>query len=148
MEKETSMNVKIKRLVAEAVIPSYAKEGDAGMDLTATSVKRDGAKIKYGTGLAFEIPPGHVGFIFPRSSIHKTDLRLTNSVGVIDSGYRGEVMAVFDMITDAGEYASTFAIGERIAQLVIMPIPKIELEVVHELSNTERGVGGFGSTGK
>ena len=90
------MQVKIKKLSPQAVIPTYAKEGDAGIDLVATSIKFDGTQITYGTGLAMEIPEGFVGLVFPRSSIRKTDLSLSNSVGVIDSGYRGEIQATFN----------------------------------------------------
>ena len=91
------MIIKVKKLHPDAVIPTYAKHGDAAMDLYATSVDYD----KYGnlvchTGLALEIPEGHVGLLFPRSSISKTALTLRNSVGVVDSGYRGEVMLKFD----------------------------------------------------
>lgn len=152
------MQVKVKKLVKDAVVPKYAKPGDAGLDLTATSVKREGNKVIYGTGLAFEIPVGYVGLVFPRSSIHKSDLRLTNCVGVIDSGYRGEVMAVFDdkaflpIQTDNGNQIAalgkSFAIGDRIAQMIILPYPAVELLESEELSDTERGDGGFGSSGR
>jgi len=100
--------------------------------------------IEYGTGIAVEIPPGHVGLIFPRSSIFHTGLILTNSVGVIDSGYRGEIKAVFKA---PGHY-DIYRIGERIGQLVIVPIPDVEYEEADELSETERGTGGYGSTGR
>lgn len=152
------MQVKVKKLVKDAVVPKYAKAGDAGLDLTATSIKREGGKVVYGTGLAFEIPDGYVGLVFPRSSIHKSDLRLTNCVGVIDSGYRGEVMAVFDdkafapVRTDNGNQiavlGNSFNVGDRIAQLIIIPYPQITLEEVEELTSSERGTGGFGSSGK
>ena len=139
------MKVKVKKLVENAVIPHYAKEGDAGLDLTATSVEIKGDKVTYGCGLAIEIPKGYVGLLFPRSSNSKKDLLLTNSVGVIDSGYRGEITAVFKKI----EYlAKVYKVGERFAQLVILPYPQIELEEAEELSVTERGTGGYGSTGK
>ena len=137
------MKVKIKKLDSDAVIPTYAKNGDAGMDLVATSMKFDGTQITYGTGLAMEIPKGFVGLIFPRSSIRKTDLILSNSVGVIDSGYRGEIQATFKR---SGVYA--YAVGDRICQIMIIPHPPIEFEEADELSDTERGEGGFGSTGK
>ena len=90
------MNIKIKKLVDNAVIPTYAKSGDAGMDLTAVSktFDKDG-NIVYGFGIAMEIPDGYVGFIFPRSSVAKKYQQLTNCVGVIDSGYRGEIMVKF-----------------------------------------------------
>ena len=90
------MKVKIKKLHPDAVIPAYAKTGDAGMDLTAVTMKIDEyGNICYGTGLAFEIPEGYVGLVFPRSSNHKKGVILTNCVGVIDSGYRGEVSFKF-----------------------------------------------------
>nr|DAI26902.1 MAG TPA: dUTPase [Caudoviricetes sp.] len=139
------MKVKVKKLVENAVIPHYAKSGDAGLDLTATKVEIKDDKVTYGCGLAIEIPKGYVGLLFPRSSNSKKDLLLTNSVGVIDSGYRGEVTAVFKKI----EYlAKMYEVGERFAQLVILPYPEIELEEAEELSATERGTGGYGSTGK
>lgn len=142
------MNIKIKKLHPEAVIPSYAKEGDAGMDLTAITKTYDKIlnQFVYGTGLAIEIPPGYVGLIYPRSSIHKVDLRLSNSVGVIDSSYRGEITAVFDIINPVG--TKTYKTGERIAQIIIMPYPKIIFQEVFELTETERGSSGFGSSGK
>ena len=90
------MEVKIKKLCETAVIPSYAKPGDAGMDLVATSRVFDKyGNVEYGTGLAMEIPEGYVGLIFARSSISKQDLSLANAVGVIDSGYRGEIKFKF-----------------------------------------------------
>jgi len=142
------MKVKIKKLHPDAVVPSYAKLGDAGMDLTAISRRVDNDSIvTYGTGLAIEIPEGHVGLIFPRSSIYKMDLYLTNAVGVIDSGYRGEVMAKF-ALTEGDQWATSYGIGDRVMQLIILPFPNIEFEEVVDLSVTERGTGGHGSTGK
>jgi len=143
--KNTPMKVKIKKLHADAVIPSYAKLGDAGMDLTATSRTFDEhGNVVYGVGLAIEIPEGYVGLIFPRSSNAKTDLYLTNHVGVIDSGYRGELMFKFRPTKING---NCYQPGDRIGQLLIIPYPQIELEEVEELSSTERGEGGYGSTG-
>lgn len=140
------MNVKIKKLYTDAVIPSYAKEGDAGLDLTAVTKDVDSyGNIVYGTGLAFEIPTGYVGLVFPRSSNSKKDLWLTNSVGVIDSGYRGEVTFKYRPV-DLEE--RIYHVGERVGQLIIMPYPHIEFEEVEELSDTERGCGGYGSSGK
>ena len=139
------MKVKVKKLVGNAVIPAYAKRGDAGLDLTATSIEENGTTITYGCGLAFEIPQGYVGLVFPRSSNADKDLLLTNSVGVIDSGYRGEVTAVFRKTKSCWR---KYEVGERFAQLVIIPYPQIELEEAEELSETERGTGGYGSTGK
>lgn len=140
------MKVKIKKLHPDAVIPKYAKEGDAGMDLVAVSIKNESGILVYDTGLSFEIPYGYVGLLFPRSSISKTSLNLTNSVGVIDSGYRGSVMFKFNQDYQFPE--PIYQRGDRIGQLIIMPYPQIEFEEVEELSETERGSGGYGSTGK
>jgi dUTP pyrophosphatase len=142
------MQVKIKKLHVDAVIPAYSKPGDAGMDLTAVSATQDQyGNVVYGIGLAIEIPAGHVGLLFPRSSNSKTDLYLTNHVGVVDSGYRGEIMFKFRPI-DGLLNAKVFQVGERVGQLLIIPYPQIELVESAELSDSERGEGGFGSTGK
>lgn len=141
------MKVKIKKLCPEAVIPSYAKDGDAGMDLTAVSKEKDlHGNIVYGTGLAFEIPKGYVGLVFPRSSLSNKRMTMANSVGVIDSGYRGEVTAKFKPTKDHSypQY-DEYSIGDRAAQMIILPYPQIEFEEVEELSSTERGNGGYGS---
>jgi dUTP pyrophosphatase len=141
------MIVNIKKIHPEAVIPSYAKNGDAGMDLVATSIiSEEVFQITYGLGIALEIPEGFVGLVFPRSSIRKTDLSLTNCVGVVDSGYRGELQATFRK--HRGVVSTSYAVGDRVCQLMIIPHPTIEFNEVNELSNTERGEGGFGSTGK
>jgi len=137
------MKVKIKKLHEDAVIPGYAKDGDAGMDLTAVDVESDGGVITYKTGLAVEIPRWHVGLLFPRSSVYKTGQSLTNCVGVIDSGYRGEIMLKFTL----SPYQREYEIGDRVGQLIIMPYPKVEFEEVEELTETSRGKGGYGSTG-
>lgn len=151
------MKVKIKKLHANSIIPTYAKNGDAGMDLTAVNKYPDHfGNIVYDTGLAFEIPEGYVGLLFPRSSNTKKDLILGNSVGVIDSGYRGEVVFKFKenyrhtynnndeiIMRDIESYD----IGDRIGQIIIIPYPKIEFIEVDELEDSERGDGGFGSSG-
>ena len=138
------MKVKIKKLNENAVIPKYAKLGDAAMDLYAVSVEKDHwGNYSYGTGLAMEIPNGYVGLIYPRSSISKYALSLRNSVGVIDSGYRGEIMLKFSD-NNIGE---CYKVGERIGQIMIMPHPRIDFIEVDSLSTTDRGGGGFGSTG-
>lgn len=142
------MQVKIKKLHPDAVIPVYSKPGDAGLDLTATSISSDSYdNIVYGTGLAIEIPEGYVGLLFPRSSNSKTDLYLTNHVGVVDSGYRGELMFKFRPINGIVD-ASIYAVGDRIGQLMILPYPSIKFVETDELSDSDRGEGGFGSTGK
>lgn len=142
------MEVKIKKLNANAVVPKYAKDGDACMDLIAVSLHYDDVKgFVYGTGLAMEIPEGYVGHIYPRSSNCKTDAYLTNSVGVVDSGYRGEVMVVFkSRCRDFNK--APYQIGDRIAQFCIDKVIPIEFSLVNELSDSERGEGGYGSTGK
>ena len=155
VEVKNDMDVKVKKLVENAVIPQYAHDTDAGLDLVATSVEQDEyGNIVYHTGLAFEIPEGYVGYIFPRSSLSKYSLRLTNCVGVIDSGYRGEVMFKYEPKNThtvgltkriSGEI---YQVGDRVGQLIIMPYPKINLVESDELSSTDRNEGGFGSSGK
>ncbi|MFV0232785.1 hypothetical protein OBK30_06930 [Empedobacter falsenii] len=157
------MKVKIKKIHKDAVIPTYAKDGDAALDLTATSKEFDSdGNVVYGTGLAFEIPKGFVGLLFPRSSNAKQDLLLSNSVGILDSGYRGEVMFKFkpsyheSVLEEQEKYKfggvfwgeNSYNIGDRIGQIIILPYPQIEFEEVEELSDSERGKGGYGSTGK
>jgi len=138
------MEVKFKKLNEKAVTPSYAKQGDAGLDIFCTDIVYTEDYIECKTGLAFEVPEGYVGLLFPRSSISKKHMSLCNSVGVLDSGYRGEVTFRFRL--NAGGYKK-YAAGEAIGQLVILPYPKIEL-VESELSDTERGSGGYGSSNR
>lgn len=138
-------SLKFKKLHPEAVLPSYAKPGDAGLDITATSVQVSEKFVQYGTGLSVEIPEGHVGLIFPRSSVTKQDLMLKNSVGVIDSGYRGEISFRFKSVKP---HEAHYEIGDKIGQLIVVPIPTMEPVFVDELSDTERGDGSYGSTGK
>jgi dUTP pyrophosphatase len=156
------MQVKIKKLHKDSVIPKYAKNGDAGMDLTAVSKHYDEhGNTVYGTGLAFKIPEGYFGLLVPRSSNAKTDLRLTNSSGILDSGYRGEVMFKYrndnyssssmlfknDLINGNIGFNNEYKIGDRIGQLIILPYPQIEFQEEDDLGETERGTGGYGSTG-
>lgn len=144
----TSLNINIKKLNPNAVIPKYSKNGDAGMDLTAIRiVEETDDKITYGTGLALEIPEHYAGLILPRSSIKNTDLLLTNPPGLIDSGYRGEIMLVFYKINGANT-VKKYNVNERIGQILILPYPNINFNEVDNLSVTERGTGGYGSTGK
>ena len=149
------MKVKIKKLDERAVMPSYSKKGDAGMDLTAINISKDNVgNITYHTGLAIEIPEGYVGLLFPRSSICKKQQFLTNSVGVLDSGFRGEILAKFKPVMGSYETilelfkSNEYEVGERVVQLLILPYPEIEFEEVEVLSSSERRYGGFGSTGK
>ena len=140
------MKVKIKKTHEEAVIPKYAKRGDACMDLYAVNYDVDSfGNHVYDTGIAIEIPDGYVGLVFPRSSISKTfDMNLRSSVGVIDSGYRGSIILKF---SGSIGRRRTYGRGDRIGQIMILPYPKIVFEEVRELSDSERGSGGFGSTG-
>lgn len=149
--------VKIKKLHPDAVIPKYAKVGDVGMDITAISQTSDEyGNIVYGSGLAFEIPQGYFMMLVPRSSNFKTDLMLTNHCGIADSGYRGEIMFKYRDLTKYMEpnwgknekHQPVYKIGERIGQLIILPYPQIKFEEVYELSDSERGSSGYGSTGK
>jgi len=141
---QNTVNVKVKKIFSAASVPGYTKKGDAGIDLVAISLKKSAGFYEYGTGLAMEMPEGYVGLIFPRSSISKTDHYLRNSVGVIDSGYRGEIkIRMSTPILGGVEYKE----GDRIAQLIIMKLPWVNIQEVDELSDTDRGEGGFGSTG-
>lgn len=173
------MKVNFKKLTPEAVKPKFGKPGDAGADLVTTKIVHDeiNNKLICHTGLAVEIPEGMVGLIFPRSSIRNYDLSMANSVGVIDSGYRGEIMVTFNInleskiyskigaVIDEGDVTNqqdwldsfddeesyqpkVYQLGDRIGQLVIIPVPLIQYTEVDELSETERGTGGHGSTGK
>ena len=148
------MQVKIKKLLPEATIPKYAKPGDAGLDMTATSIRKTADYWEYGTGLAIEIPRGYVGLGFARSSISDRPHSLANAVAVIDSGYRGEIkfrMRVkkykdnLDYVVPDG---NAYQVGEKVGQLLILPYPEIELVESDTLSESERGTGGYGSTGK
>lgn len=144
-------SLKCKLLTSSAKLP--VRSGDAvGFDLFADNIQRKtSCQTTFGTGVAIEIPTGYVGLVFPRSSIYKLLERLSNSVGVIDPDYRGEIRVVFDFNGDRlniidREYI--YKIGDRIAQLVIVPCVTPTLVAVDELSATARGEGGFGSTGK
>jgi dUTP pyrophosphatase len=138
---------RLKRTHPDAVVPTYSKDGDAGMDITAVSiVTNTPTQVTYGTGISVEIPKNYVGLVFPRSSIRKYELELSNSVGVIDSGYRGEIQATFNKTN--GLDSIIYNVGDRICQIMIIPYPKITFHEVDELSDTERGEGGFGSTGE
>lgn len=143
------MKVKFKKLHPDAVIPTKAHASDAGFDLTAVAMEYDNVNdcFVYHTGIAFEIPYGYVGLVYPRSSVFSKNLLMTNCVGVVDAGYRGEVMAKFKRIKTDPRSSSMYEAGNRIAQLIIMPIPEITFEEVSELSESDRGTVGYGSTG-
>jgi len=144
------MKLKIKKVHPNAQVPKYESAGAACFDLTAVEktfeAHKMGPMFIYDTGLAFEIPKGYVGLIFPRSSITtKTTLSLGNCVGVIDSDYRGTVKFHFRRTNLA--FHQDYKVGERIGQMMILPVDQVQFEVVEELSDTVRGTGGFGSTG-
>ena len=143
------MKINFKKMHPKAEMPKRQRVGDVGYDLVAvvdrSRLEPTGPYVEYDTGIAVEIPEGYVGLIFPRSSIKGTGVRLTNCVGVIDSGYRGSIKAYFDIIDKSLIY---YEKGDKFAQLLIIPYPQIEFEEVEELSQTERGASGYGSSGK
>ena len=150
------LEVKIKKLHKDAVIPKYETTGSVGMDLTATSKEYDEyGNVVFGTGIAIQIPDGYYADLRPRSSISKYDLVLANSVGTIDADYRGELILKFKpslrkSTWNNGVYETDevkeYNVGDRIAQIVILPYPQVSFLEVEELSSTDRGTGGFGST--
>lgn len=142
-EKKT---ITVKKLNDLAVIPTKAHADDAGFDLVATSVEYKGNQLIIGTGLAVSFPKGHMLCLYPRSSIYKTGLQLANSVGVVDCLYRGEVKVIFNIIDS--DQSKHYKIGDRCCQAVLIELPRTEIVEVSELDETERGSGGFGSTGK
>lgn len=155
------MKIKIKKTHPDAIVPEYQSTGAACFDLHAIGPKspmddgltvRHNDPVKIRTGLAFEIPADHVMLVFSRSGHgFNNDVRLANCTGVIDSDYRGEVMV--KLTNDAvgaghlGEQALRLRSGDRIAQALVLPIERVEFDLVDELSTTERGAGGLGSTG-
>lgn len=144
------MELKFKRLTDDAVLPIRGTKGSAGIDLTCNKIETtlneaNQLMLVYHTGLAVEIPTGYVGLLVPRSSIWKKSLWLTDSIGVIDADYRGEIMAFMKATTDV--VPAIYKQGERFCQLVIVPVPDYTITEVADLSETDRGAGGFGSTG-
>jgi dUTP pyrophosphatase len=153
------LEVKFKKLHPLSQTPTRANKTDAGLDLTATSIDRPYSGVfnplktsararrrdyvEVGTGISFEIPEGYVGLLFPRSSISQTKHFLRNSVGVIDSGYRGEVKLRFSL--DDGN--SCYKVGDKVGQIIFIKLPTVQLTEVEELPPSERGGGGFGSSG-
>ena len=146
------MELKFKRLDTEkAIMPIRAHKGDAGLDLTATDITLEPNEcgqtvVVYHTGLAVEIPEGYVGLLFPRSSIAKKSMFLTNCVGVIDSGYRGEITAKMHITTDAAP--AIYKVGEKFVQFIVMPLIDVDVVEAVELSESDRGEGGYGSSDK
>lgn len=144
------LKVKVKKLHQDAIIPKPATDGAACFDLHALgdgAIGHIGNTLQFRTGLSFEIPQGYAMMIYSRSGHgFKNHVRLANCVGVIDSDYRGEVGV--KLVADDGGEKVSFQPGDRIAQAMIIPVPMVGFEEVDELSSTERGVGGFGSTGQ
>ena len=140
------MKIRFKKLHHLAQIPRQATSGSAGFDLTAVTCKYgDNGKVFYDTGIAVEIPAGYVGLVFQRSSVHKTGLTLSCCVGVIDSDFRSSISMIFNVGYGG---CSPYQVGDRIGQLVIVQNPQIEFVESDELSDTKRGFGGYGSTGR
>lgn len=165
------IDVKIHKMHPDAVIPTYAHPGDAGMDVTAVAINVTDDYIEYDTGLQFQLPPGYVMLIFPRSSNSKKDLLLANSVGVLDSGYTGNLKLRYkrnyrieqlgtNYTLDRSAFETNISptnlliadkyynIGDRVGQIMIIPYPEINFTETEVFEDTERGSGGFGSTGK
>lgn len=151
--KNDIIDVKIVKISEDAIIPTYSQIGDAGLDLTATSMIVTDGYIQYGTSLTIEIPEGYFGLLLPRSSITKAPpgVSLKNNCGIIDSNYRGELLLRFELPYNMSYGISNDfivpKIGDRVGQLIILPYPKINFILSENISETNRGSGGFGSTG-
>ena len=167
LESIKNVTVNFKKRREDAVIPSYAHDGDVGMDMTAVDVEYDAEHdlYIYHTGLSCETEQGYGVFLFPRSSNCKTDAYLTNHVGIVDSAiYRGEIQfryknrkpyrkSFWEWLSgkideERALNKAPYKVGDRVGQMVVFPYPKVHIQEVDELSETERGSGGFGSTGK
>lgn len=147
---KNKMKVKIKKVDHNAIIPIKAHAADAGFDLYCTNTAVDYKKQQLicRTGLAFEIPEGYAGLLFPCRSVSSKPLMMDHSVGVINSGCRGEVTVRFFITNMMEFYTNDYQAGDRIAQLIIIPYPEIEFEETDSLSESDRGTGGYGSTGR
>ena len=138
----------VKRLRPEAILPAQAYPGDAGLDLAACERVElaPGARAVVGTGIAVALPPGHAGLVVPRSGLAaRHGLGKVNAPGLIDEGYRGEIKVI--LLNTDREDAFVVEPGMRIAQLVVVELPRVELVEVDELPESERGAGGLGSSG-
>lgn len=142
------MEIRFKKLSETAVAPFQGSKFAAGFDLTVNELEFSNDQIKYNSNIAVEIPEGYVGLLFPRSSVYKHHILLTNSVGVIDSDYRGPIKAVFQREEAIRYKISGYKVGERFAQLIIVQNPSVKYIESDTLSETERGDKGYGSTGK
>lgn len=139
--------MKFKKLVPEAVVPTKAHPTDAGFDLTAVSVEEDRKRnvVTYHTGIAVGLPENCFALLCPRSSVYKHQLQLANGLGIIDQDYHGELIFKYRIVQP---HISRYGIGDRIGQIVVVPMPVLEVEEVDELEETERNAGGFGSSGR
>ena len=144
------MEILVQQLDAGAVAPRYAHEGDAGCDLIANekiTIKARGGRALVGTGIAVAIPEGHGGFVLPRSGLaSKHGVTCVNAPGLIDAGYRGEVRVALVNLDPDDDY--TVERGDRIAQLVVMPVTALQFQLADELPGAKRDAAGFGSTGR
>lgn len=140
------ITVKTKLIHPNAKLPTRAHNTDAGFDLYCTRAYYEDTYLICHSGIAIEIPEGYVGLLFPRSDIYRTSFVLANSVGVINSGSRGEITAKFRYCDDETYSEVSYEVGERFAQLIILPIPAVEFIEVEELN--DRGANGYGSSGK
>jgi dUTP pyrophosphatase len=141
-----TVNVKMKKFHPDAQIPKRSKIGDAGLDMVAVSIIETDLYIEYDTGIGMELPRNQVGLIFPRSSLSNYHLLLSNHVGVVDENYRGSIKFRFKK-TNTGPNATYYKIGDRIGQLIVIPYPLVLIEEVDELESSNRGMGGYGSSG-
>ncbi len=151
------MQVKVKKLHPDAILPQYATSGAACFDLHALTVDGayslgahvyEGYPVVCGTGLAFEVPEGYALMVYSRSGHgFKFNTRLCNAVGILDSDYRGELMVKLTCDIDDDDPCLFVKPGDRIAQAMIVPVPRVELVEADSLGETDRGAGGFGSTG-
>ena len=139
------IDVKIRKVHPDAVIPFRAHTTDAGMDVTAISMEMTEDYVEYDTGLQFQLPEGYAMLIFPRSSNSKKDLLLCNSVGILDAGYTGNLKLRFKLMTE-GYTEKIYNPGDKVGQIMIIPYPEINFIETEVFNETERGDGGFGST--
>lgn len=140
------MKIEIKKLYKDSKLPTKAHIEDACFDLYAHSLNEESYYDEYKTGIAINIPANHVGLLFPRSSISNYSLYLANAVGIIDSGYLGELSFRFKDQSDYEE--KKYEIGDRIGQILIIPIPEVDFKEVEHFMPTRRGTNGYGSSGK
>lgn len=148
IELRSVRGLQVKRLYDDSKLPTRATPDSAGLDMYAHSETPYGScMVEYGTGIAVEIPDGYTGFLFPRSSISGTSMRLSNSVGVCDRDFKGEIKFRFDD-TNLPDSGPSYRVGDRIGQLILLATPRFEVVEVQELSETVRGASGFGSSGR